>query len=94
MLYAPGHPDPSPSQPCNPPCSLESISLTQLEKRKLPRLTVFQKYDSNIGPHMSMCVALDPCAMDVFVGLDGVKKPVSVSVSDPKREGRGAGKKG
>ncbi|KAL4458139.1 hypothetical protein ABPG75_013004 [Micractinium tetrahymenae] len=58
---------------------LDSMTFTKLEKQKLPRLAGFQKYNSNIGPHMSMCVAVDPCAMDVFVGLDGVQKPVSVS---------------
>lgn len=58
---------------------LASMSFDKVEKRKFPRLAALQKYNSNVGPHMSMCVALDPCAMDVFVGLDGVQKPVSVS---------------
>ena len=74
--------------PFNHPNHSQS-ALGKDEVRGLHSLAALKANYTRLGPKMGMCIALDPCLMNVFVGLKDVRRHVSVSVSQTggKREG-------
>lgn len=54
-------------------------ALTKTEIADLPEFQVFKTFYTDVGPELSMCMAVNPCLMNMFIGLENLKKYVTVT---------------
>jgi hypothetical protein len=53
-------------------------SLTKDDIKTLPALQAWKTYYRSIAPNLSLCLAVNPCLMNVLLGVAGLKRGVSV----------------